>query len=795
MALVALPSELRSLCRRLASTKAEQLPPLLPALLKDVARCQEPLSRPVEAKPSSESSRDAADLVHKLKTQITSLLKSRTSQGRFVGAALVKAVVESGGWEALRASEPWVRELIAIVQKKELAVVKDLCIVALVKIFTLMQQHPTLVREIVTPNLSPFATACLQILKPPVSSKVAKAPYSLVETIFEAISTVVVLHPTTLRASAAKFRSELRPYLVPTTSDSVIVPVSLQESSRRLAIRLHMTIAKGGDSTEWTRHVEELVKAVHCTADQVFRAVQENWESTIGHRPQAINIEIEAQGGSDDATPDQFPRWVGVQAGGERIIGLLDFIGAYLRHRTRTTVSIPLTAILDIASRITSIRPPKDKSDAARMMNPAIGREERDELWTVFPDIQIAVLRLHIAVVERLGRNYIPLAPAALEQTLRVFQSVYRLPGARETAFSLIREILHLCGPTLPRFTVESLGLVTKCCCRDLLGAAGQLKKAKAQSSSDTTTSKTKNASPDAFLPGSAQDAIVSVSLSREHLAAASDLLVALFSHLPQEHIPSSLRTQMLRTAILCRLRDAQVASVLHPARDRGGRVPAVILPYLSRQFPADESVELLRFNFRPLVTGPPAGGDFMDVDVDDDEDGGREGEGEDSNATFPFGRGFDTQDSSIPTPTPIPTHHQFKKDPNANPNPIIPTSSPFFLAQPQPQPPVSEADTSTPTPTPTTSLKRKTPSDTAETETVLSSSKKRVEVDISAPPSHSGAATTSTTIAAATTTTTAATISTNAQGEGSDDDDDESVHLNMELDSDSDSDEEEAEE
>jgi pre-rRNA-processing protein RIX1 len=115
MALVALPPELRSLCRRLASTKVEQLPPLLPVLLKDVARCQEPLSRPLEAK-SSESSRDAADLVHKLKTQITTLLKGRTSQGRFVGAALVKAVVESGGWESLRASESWVRELIAIIQ-------------------------------------------------------------------------------------------------------------------------------------------------------------------------------------------------------------------------------------------------------------------------------------------------------------------------------------------------------------------------------------------------------------------------------------------------------------------------------------------------------------------------------------------------------------------------------------------------------------------------------------------------------------------------------------------------------
>ncbi len=110
MALVTLPPELRSICRRLTSTKIEQLPPLLPILLKDVGRCQEPLSRPLE--PSSE----ASGLVLKLKTQMTSLLNGRTCQGRFVGAALVKAVVESGGWECLRISGPWVNGLISAIQ-------------------------------------------------------------------------------------------------------------------------------------------------------------------------------------------------------------------------------------------------------------------------------------------------------------------------------------------------------------------------------------------------------------------------------------------------------------------------------------------------------------------------------------------------------------------------------------------------------------------------------------------------------------------------------------------------------
>lgn len=115
MAFAALPPELRSLCRRLTSTEAEQLPALLPSLLKDLLRCQEPLSKPQEAK-ASESSSESAVLVHKLKTRISALLGSRTTRGRFVGIALVKATVETGGWECFRTSKQWVQGLLSNLQ-------------------------------------------------------------------------------------------------------------------------------------------------------------------------------------------------------------------------------------------------------------------------------------------------------------------------------------------------------------------------------------------------------------------------------------------------------------------------------------------------------------------------------------------------------------------------------------------------------------------------------------------------------------------------------------------------------
>lgn len=114
MSLVLLPPELRSLCRKL-STAPEQLPNLLPGLLRDVKRCKGPLSVPQDSKTNANSP-EALVLVHQLRKQIDSLLSGKTPQGRFVATALAKAVIETGGWECLRASGPWVVKLLAILQ-------------------------------------------------------------------------------------------------------------------------------------------------------------------------------------------------------------------------------------------------------------------------------------------------------------------------------------------------------------------------------------------------------------------------------------------------------------------------------------------------------------------------------------------------------------------------------------------------------------------------------------------------------------------------------------------------------
>lgn len=74
------------------------------------------MSLPVDQK-LKDGAPEHSVLVHKLKTQITTLLNNGRSQaGRFSAAILIKAVVDVGGYECLRTSEPWVRGLLSMVQ-------------------------------------------------------------------------------------------------------------------------------------------------------------------------------------------------------------------------------------------------------------------------------------------------------------------------------------------------------------------------------------------------------------------------------------------------------------------------------------------------------------------------------------------------------------------------------------------------------------------------------------------------------------------------------------------------------
>ncbi|KAL2164616.1 hypothetical protein VTH06DRAFT_3833 [Thermothelomyces fergusii] len=622
---MAAPPELKVLCRRLASAPADDLPRLCPLLVSHVLRCAGPLSAPADTKAKDKSS-ETPMLVHKLRTHISTLLTGRTSSGRFAAVCLIKAVIDVGGWESLRASGPWIRGLIGLLQKPDPLASKELCIVTLTKIYVLLQGYQTLVREMATPTLPDYVSACLRLISPPASGQPLRAPAAFVDTVACSLSKLVVLYPTTLRPFAAQMRAALRAYVAPTPSDGVYpVPQTLRESARRLFVLLPYTAPKNGSSEEWAKAIQSTILDCHATVDQVFRAVVESWQSTTGYRGEPVGTGPDPSGGSDEG--DGLPSWVGVQAGAERLIGLLEFLAEFFNSPTKAPVSVPLGELLDLMARITLVTPPSGRAEDSIETNPAIGRDERAELWSVLPDIHIAVLRFHRALVRRLRENAVPLATDILDQAVRVSAASRHIPAMREAAYALAGELLHFAGPTLPKLTVDSLAPLIQSTCRDILLSTGHLESAQPSTSPSSHAANptkqqtqqqpqqqpprnhTSSTNADAYLanpasPSSSSSLAPSLSNPSQLIATAAALLRVLFTHLPQACLSPELRSLLDRTAILAHDRDAMLASCLHPYRDSRGRYYPSILPFLVRRFPRELGVEVLRSNLVRVGAG-----------------------------------------------------------------------------------------------------------------------------------------------------------------------------------------------
>ncbi|KAG5760462.1 hypothetical protein H9Q72_011419 [Fusarium xylarioides] len=757
-----LPPDLRVLCRKLTSIPPTQLPHALPSLINHILHCKEPLSAPSDRKVKDSSS-EAAQLVHKLKASITTHLNGRSREARFAAVALIKTVVDVGGWEILRGCQPWVTGLLSVVEKSDPIASKELAIVTLTHIYISVQPYQTLVREIATPTIPTFVTACIKLISLPKNGEKLQTPLSVIETICDALSALIPLYPTTIRPSNSKLKTAVKPYLVPTQSDETVIPQSLQRASRNLVISLHHVAAKSGGSDEWAKLIDTLLKELHSTADQVLRAVQESWEGTSGFTRSQVELDNEPSGGGSSA--DELPAWSGINAGADRLIGLFQYLSDCLRYPTKAPVTIPTSALVDAASRLLLIARLSSKSqtwDQALQTNAAIAREEKDELWAALPDIHIAALHLIEALSQRLGQNAVSIAPEILDHLVRVFKSGINLPTVRTTGYTVLKEILLISGPTLSKPSVGSLDPVFGACCRDLQQDAGHLKEAEKPAATGTDSKKNSiAANADLFLQPQAAAVVSNPSLEPKHRAAAADLLPVILSKVPQRHLKASLRGLVDQTAILTNSRDAMLASVLNPYKDQRGRVYPSILPHLTQQFPDDKDLEILRTNIRAGAQSLAEGEESLEaLPIEEEEEEEEEQDEEMKDGDVEEQDAVPEKKGDLFKPGALPTLPHAEKNLPIQSNPFAPiekaapsTENAFARASSPPKRKHEGSDSAPP--------KRQVLEKSPSPDRVLPAPIPKAPV-----------------------------VAKEPEEEEDDDDDDESVHLNMELDDDEDEDE-----
>jgi pre-rRNA-processing protein RIX1 len=537
---------------------------------------------------------------------------------------LIKAVVDVGGWEVLKGAESWVRGLLAILgvcpftnliyiltkltnfQKPDPVASKRLCIIALTDIYLMTHQYQSLVREITTPTLPTFVSSCLNLVSPKASGKSADAPSSLVETIFGAFSILVPRHPTIFRPSLKNIRTAIRPFLAPTLCDRRFVTLSLSQNARRLAVLLHQTAPKNTSGEEWGKALRALLKDIHSTTDQVFRAILEDWESSAGYVSQPVDVNQEIHGGAK--SEDDLPAWNGIDAGIERLVGQLELIAEYLKYQTATAVTIPLGIVVDLLTRLMSVAPPtnsKTNSFGSIRLHPAIERDEREGLWAGLSQVHSASMEIYTMLADRLQDGFTSLAQGCIDHVTWTFSSGQHDGDFRVQAYDLVTKVLPLCGPSLPKPLVSRMSPIIVTCCMEVKPAESRLDSASSTSQADGTSKnldKKGSANADTFLQSKKHVSADTVGQGSAVFVSATKLLPVLLSYLPHQHLEGYLRAELDRAAVISRLKEGMLASVLNPYLGKNGKSFPSILPHLSREFSGDASVEaLLRPRF-PVI-------------------------------------------------------------------------------------------------------------------------------------------------------------------------------------------------
>lgn len=479
---------------------------------------------------------------------------------------------------------------------------KKLCIITLTRMFLLTHEYQALVREITTPSLAGFTTACLNLAQGPGIQD------SLLVVILQSLSELIILHPTSFRPFVPQLQKLALLLAAPTPSDlgsgAATSPIStpVTDNARRLFVLLHVCGPRNTAGEEWARSLKTVLAATHRTADRVFRALIEDW------RPSAENHAMQTIPASEvvsDQKPEPLalPSWTGIYAGIERLDGLLRTVQAFLATTTSAAVVLPVTNIMHLVDRILSALQPSSTRNSR--IRPEIGRDEREGLGVGLPQLHVSAMGILSLMVSRIGGGFAALSNTALEQVLWILENEWEIEDVRVIAYRLVSQILSTFGPSLPKSSAVSLSRCVTLACADLLPQdkySSQDGQAFASRSKNASGINATSTNADSYLDSVETQAKISHA-QPPILAAARELLPIVFTKLPKGFLSVAVRSQIDRTAILTNHKEAMLASVMNTATSKKGRKSATcVLPLLARGYPEALEVETLLRPQMPLV-------------------------------------------------------------------------------------------------------------------------------------------------------------------------------------------------
>ncbi|KAI9892325.1 MAG: hypothetical protein M1814_001525 [Vezdaea aestivalis] len=574
---------LNAVVEELSDTRAQDIPLRIPSLVKKLHQCQGLIEH--------SGSASATSAISRLNTLITAKLSSRAPEKRWAGIVLVKTVIEWSNWDILSGAGQWTRIILQILKKPDSVQTKTLGIVTLTRIFIVLAKFPTLVRELVTPNLPAYLTTCLNLISKvsnnSSTNRSLKDDRSLLQYVFESFNILLPRYATIFRPFLSQLEYLLRSCIV---HQDYIINTPTLNAARKLFAGLHFCAPKNTNAEYWTLSLRSLVKQTHTTSTYVFRSIIEDWRPPDGLVLPVLNSFDFAQVISEPIKgPLGVAVWTEMHCGIARLIDCLHIMESFFIVETAIPVAIPVGAIMDLLCRQWSVLLPT--SNVVDMYNKEIGLDERSKLFSGLPEIHVAGLRALGAMVRS---------------------------ELRASVYLLLTTLLPLCGLSLPKHCLRGMSNILRRCADDCL-STDNFPQATIPAPQSNENSKHKSTSnPDAFT--SDKEASISKSIDSKVHSAAKALLPILLYHLDVSLMHPTVRNALDRAAVLTNNKRAMLGSVLNHAPGTADTdPPASILTHLVRAYGGAIEIDPLVRPRLPViaVSGKGTGGVLSD-ELDD---------------------------------------------------------------------------------------------------------------------------------------------------------------------------------
>jgi pre-rRNA-processing protein RIX1 len=535
-------ASLKAVANHISKTPVAHLSRAVPFLTAQLLACSAILSKDHAA------GSDAAAAVHQLRTRISSLLQDRSTEGRWAGIVLCKTTVDSGGWQMLHQSAAWVRFLVAILNKPDPPTSKKLCVLTLTRIFEQTHAYSNLIREITTPSLPAFISACLQVLRQ-LGPQIA--PNRLATVVFLSLARLVPNHPAIFRPYLADLQSltaSIRSTERSTVRERLDFTEPTVEAASSLSVALYASAAKPGEARDAS--LESILRASEDSLRSSLRALFDSDYDTSSASSTKIT------------KPDE-------------ICSLIGSLKSFIDCPTTKSVKMPIGRLLHLTIDA-SIAPSLTRTSSSDPES----RKAQDEFFQQMPLIQTHLFDLATALINRLGRVALPAATELLDAAGNLIETSRALSFLRASIYRCIATILPIVGPCLAQSNL-SITKLSHVACADLL--------------QDLEPKSESSLNPNAIIGMS--EARSSINGSIHLQLAARDLVSSLLRHLPSRLLSKASRAELDRVVILSTHEAPILASLLNVAHE----APS-LLPFAARLLPGSDMVESIIRPRLPVV-------------------------------------------------------------------------------------------------------------------------------------------------------------------------------------------------